>query len=292
MATAVAVSNQERSRGATMLGWAALLACVVLVYGKTLITLGRNWWSDDNYSHGLLVPFAIAFLIHQEYPRWKQIAHRPSGMGAVAIVFSQIVGLAGYLGAEFFLQRVSIAMLACGIVLFLWGWRQLREMALIVLLFLLAVPLPAIVFNQVALPLQLVASVVSEKALTVLDIPVFREGNILILPNVTLSVAEACSGIRSLMSLITLAVMIAYFLPARWLVRCLFVLSAVPVAIVANSMRVAGTGVLARHWGEAAAQGFFHSFSGWLIFVVAMLILAGEAMLCTRFFRHREAAHV
>lgn len=274
-----------------MLGWAALLACVVLVYGKTLITLGRNWWSDDNYSHGLLVPFAIAFLIHQEYPRWKQIAHRPSGMGAVAIVFSQIVGLAGYLGAEFFLQRVSIAMLACGIVLFLWGWRQLREMALIVLLFLLAVPLPAIIFNQVALPLQLVASVVSEKTLNMLSIPVFREGNILILPNITLSVAEACSGIRSLMSLITLAVMIAYFLPARWLVRCLFVLSAVPVAIVANSMRVAGTGVLARHWGEAAAQGFFHSFSGWLIFVVAMLILAGEAMLCTRFFRHREAAH-
>jgi exosortase len=290
LATAIAVSNQEGTRRWARLGWVALSVCTALVYGRTFVTLARDWWTDDNYSHGLLVPFAIGFLIYQESPRWRQLQHRPSWIGSLLILFSQVVGLAGYLGAEYFLQRVSFAFFVCGVILFLYGWRQLREVALILLLFLLAVPLPAIVFNQVALPLQLIASMVSEKVLTVLNIPVFREGNILALPNITLSVAEACSGIRSLMSLITLAVMIAYFLPVRWLWRCLFVFSAVPVAIFANSMRVAGTGILARHWGEAAAQGFFHSFSGWLIFVFAMIILGIEAGIFVKLQRQEAVS--
>jgi exosortase len=149
-------------------------------------------------------------------------------------------------------------------------------------LYLLTVPLPTLIFNQIALPLQLIASITSERILNLLNIPVFREGNILQLPNITLSVAEACSGIRSLMSLITLAVMLAYFLPVRWAWRLLFVASAVPIAIVANSMRVAGTGILARYWGQAAAQGFFHSFSGWLIFVVAFAMLMLEMTVLTK----------
>ena len=283
MATAAASTSQFYERRMTLGSWAALLACVLLVYARTFFLLGKDWWTDDNYSHGLLLPVALGFLIHQERSEWSRLKSKPSWFGIPIIVFSQLVALVGYLGAEFFLQRVSFAIFAAGVVVYVWGWKLLRETLLLIFLYLLTVPLPAIIFNQIALPLQLFASTVSEHVLGWLNIPVFREGNILELPNMTLSVAEACSGIRSLMSLITLAVMLAYFLPVRWKWRVAFVVSAVPVAVLCNSARVAGTGILARHFGEAAAQGFFHSFSGWLIFVLAFALLSLEMMLLGKF---------
>jgi exosortase len=261
------------------------------VYGTTFVQLAKQWWQDDNYSHGLLLPFAIAFLAYQEHPRWRACDGKGSWWGLSIAGLSQLVALVGYLGAEFFLQRTSFAIFAVGVVVYLWGWRLLREVWLLVLLYLLTVPLPAIIFNQVALPLQLFASTVSEHVLNALNIPVYREGNILQLPNLTLSVAEACSGIRSLMSLVTLAVMLAYFLPTRWIWRVAFVATAVPVAIICNSARVAGTGVLARYWGEAAAQGFFHSFSGWLIFLLAFVILFAEMAMLGRLLGSRTEGH-
>jgi exosortase len=278
LATGAAATSEFHPSKAPYVQWGAVLACVLLVYGKTLALLVKDWWTDDNYSHGLLLPVALGFLIYQERAGWQRLEAKPSWLGIPVIVFSQIVALVGYLGAEFFLQRVSFAILAVGIVLYVWGWKLLREVWLLIFLYLLTVPLPALIFNQIALPLQLFASAVSEHVLGFLGIPVFREGNILELPNLTLSVAEACSGIRSLMSLITLAVMLAYFLPVRWKWRVAFVASAIPVAVICNAARVAGTGILGRHFGEAAAQGFFHSFSGWLIFVLAFALLSLEMM--------------
>lgn len=266
----------------THASWAAVGTCVLLVYAQTFYLLAKDWWTDDNYSHGLLLPVALGFLIHQERGSWQRLSWKPSWLGIPLILFSQMVALIGYLGAEFFLQRVSFAIFAAGVVVYVWGWKLLREVLLLIFLYLLTVPLPSIIFNQIALPLQLFASTVSENVLGWLSIPVFREGNILELPNMTLSVAEACSGIRSLMSLITLAVMMAYFMPVRWKWRVLFVASAVPVAIICNAARVAGTGILARHFGESAAQGFFHSFSGWLIFVLAFALLTLEMMIMNK----------
>jgi exosortase len=269
-------------RRSTLAYWVAVGACVLLVYFQTFYLLAKDWWTDDNYSHGLLLPVALGFLIHQERASWQRLPLNSSWTGIPLILFSQLVALVGYLGAEFFLQRVSFAIFAAGVVVYVWGWRLLREVLLLIFLYLLTVPLPSIIFNQIALPLQLFASTVSENVLGWLNIPVFREGNVLELPNMTLSVAEACSGIRSLMSLITLAVMLAYFMPVRWKWRVLFVASAVPVAIICNAARVAGTGILARHFGEVAAQGFFHSFSGWLIFVLAFALLTVEMMVLNK----------
>lgn len=285
-----ATVTEFRTKRMTLVSWSALLACVLVVYAKTFFLLAKDWWSDDNYSHGLLLPVALGFLIYEERAGWGRLRSKPSWIGVPIVVLSQIVALVGYLGAEFFLQRVSFAIFVAGVIIYLWGWRLLRELLLLILLYLLTVPLPAIIFNQIALPLQLFASTVSEHVLGWLNIPVYREGNILELPNMTLSVAEACSGIRSLMSLITLAVMLAYFLPVRWKWRVAFVASAVPVAIICNAARVAGTGVLARHFGEAAAQGFFHSFSGWLIFVLAFALLSLEMMLVSRFASRGKGA--
>ena len=135
------------------------------------------------------------------------------------------------------------------------------------------IPIPAIVFNQVAFPLQLLASRFGESALQLADIPVLREGNVITLAHTQLEVAEACSGIRSLISLLTLGIVIGYFAHSSVIVRWLLAIATVPVAIAANGLRVAGTGIAAHYYGPEAAQGFFHSFSGWLVFLVALAML-------------------
>ena len=266
--------------------WAALaglLLAVVWLYHRVLMGLASEWWKNDDYSHGLLLPFVLGYLIHQKKDYISTIPLRRSWLGLALIACSQAVHIVGFLGAEFFLQRVSFVMLLAGMVLFLLGWQHLWEGAFALLLIVLAIPLPSIVFNAVSFPLQLIASSWAESVLHLMNIPVLREGNILTLSSLTLSVAEACSGIRSLMSLITLGVMVAYFLPFRWWLRALFILSMVPIAIVANSFRVGGTGVLAHYYGEAAAQGFFHTFSGWLVFVFALAVVFLEVTLLMRF---------
>jgi exosortase len=258
------------------LAWGALAIVVVLVYGKVLVDLALDMWGRDDYSHGILIPFALAYLIHQKREYVRQLPLRRSGFGLIIVLGSQLVNLVGFMGAEFFLQRVSFVIFLAGVILFVYGWKHLWESAFALLLLLLAIPLPAIVFNAVALPLQLVASSTAEHVLQFFNIPVLREGNILNLANMQLSVAEACSGIRSLMSLITLGVMVAYFLPYRWWVRSIFIISTIPVAVVANAFRVGGTGMLAHQYGLRAAEGFFHTFSGWLVFVCAFFILMAE----------------
>lgn len=256
-----------------------LLVVSVLVYGKTLAGLAVDWWQNPDYSHGLLLPFALGYILYQKKDKLAAMAIRPSWLGLAIIVASQVVNLVGFLGAEFFLQRFSFLLFLAGLILFLMGPLHLAESAFALLLLFFAIPLPAIVFNAVSLPLQFIASSWAESFLRVCQIPVYREGNILMLAQQTLNVAEACSGIRSLMSLITLGVMIAYFLPFRWWLKALFIASTVPIALVANSFRVAGTGVLSSWYGEAAAQGFFHTFSGWLVFVCAFGFLILEVTL-------------
>lgn len=272
-------------------GWVLLFIGFSLVYAKTLAGLAGEWWTNPDYSHGLLIPFAIGYLIYEKRKSLAAMPLHPSWFGFVLIVLSQLINLVGFLGAEFFLQRTSFVLLLAGLILFFAGWQQLKESAFALLLLVLAVPLPVIVFNLVALPLQLIASSWAESFLRVCQIPVLREGNLLVLAEQTLNVTEACSGIRSLMSLVTLGLLLAYFLPFRWMVRVAFVLTTVPIAIVANAFRVGGTGVLATYFGQKAAQGFFHTFSGWLVFVFAFVVLLGEVTLLKRFFGKDRKTH-
>jgi exosortase len=160
-----------------------------------------------------------------------------------------------------------------GAVLFILGWQHLKLLAFPLGVLLLMVPIPAIIFNQIVFPLQLIASRAGETALATAGIPVLREGNIIILANTTLEVAEACSGIRSLVSLLTLAIVFGYFTDPRPGVRVAIALCAIPVAILSNALRVAGTGIAAHYYGAAAAEGFFHSFSGWIVFIAAFVML-------------------
>jgi exosortase len=260
-----------------------LFVLFLIVYGPILIDLCKEWWTNDDYSHGLLVPFAIAYLIWEKRKSLRDLPLQPSNWGLAILLTSQLALTIGYLGAEFFVQRTSLLIFLAGTLIFIAGWRYFSHLAFSLFLLLLAIPLPAIVFNAIALPLQLIASSWAESFLRVCQVPVYRDGNILQLSRQLLNVTEACSGIRSLMSLVSLATMLAYFLPLRWWARFIFVLTAVPIAITANSFRVAGTGLLAQSFGERAAQGFFHTFSGWLVFLFAFVVLLGELLLMQRF---------
>jgi exosortase len=254
---------------------AAVAAAVmfVLLYRHVLVKLVHDWYYDDNYSHGfLIIPLAL-YLAWERRDRFLSRPTRPSAWGLFVVVASVAVLLAGVLGSELFLTRISIVGTVAGSVLYLSGWQRTRVMVFPIAILLLMIPLPAIIFNQIAFPLQLLASRVGEATLTSVEIPVLREGNVLVLANTSLEVAEACSGIRSLVSLLTLGIVFGYFTDSRLWMRTVIALSTIPIAIVANGGRVAGTGIAAHRFGPEAAQGFLHEFSGWMVFVVAFLMM-------------------
>jgi exosortase len=243
------------------------------MYHEVIAKLVANWRDDGNYSHGfLIVPIAL-YLAWERRHRFLAATHRPAAFGLVVVVGSILVLLTGILGSELFLTRISILGTLTGAVLFLFGWQRLRVLAFPLAFLLLMIPLPAIIFNQITMPLQLLASRAGELTLRAADIPVLREGNVLVLANTSLEVAEACSGIRSLISLLTLGIVFGYFTDPRGWVRTLIALSTIPIAILANGARVAGTGIAAHRFGPEAAQGFFHEFSGIVLFAVAFLLM-------------------
>ncbi|HKY20065.1 MAG TPA: exosortase A [Vicinamibacterales bacterium] len=254
---------------------ALLVASFVLLYWRVIQKLIYDWSHDENYSHGfLIVPLAAYFVWERQAPL-RATPIGPSLWGFVILVGSMVVLLAGLLGAELFLSRIAIIGTLIGGILFVLGWKHLKILAFPLVILLLMIPIPSIIFNQIVFPLQLLASRVGETSLSAAGIPVLREGNLIILSNTTLEVAEACSGIRSLVSLLTLGIVYGYFVDTRASVRTAIALSAIPVAIVANGFRVAGTGLAAHYYGPETAEGFFHTFSGWLVFIVAFLLLFG-----------------
>jgi exosortase len=199
----------------------------------------------------------------------------------------------GHIGAELFLMRSSIIVVITGLVVYLCGWKILRLLIFPLAYLLFMIPLPAIILNTVTFPLQLLAAKLSTASLQLIGLPVYREGNIIFLPHSTLEIVEACSGIRSLVSLLALAVVFAYMTQRHTGRRWLLVASAIPIALVANAFRIWGTGVLAFLYGTKVAEGFYHTFAGWLVFVVAFVLLLSEGCLLSllskaRFARERE----
>jgi exosortase len=252
---------------------AALLLSFVYTYAGVLRKLAYDWTHDDNYSHGwLIVPLALFFAWRQR-ESLLEMPPRPALIGLIPIAAALMLLVAGLLGAELFLSRVSIVVFVTGAVLFLLGWQHLRMLAFPLAFLLLMIPLPAIIFNQIALPLQLVASRFGQSTIELAGIPVLREGNVIVLSNTTLEVADACSGIRSLVSLLTLGIVYGYFMDSRGWVRAIVALWTIPVAILTNALRVAGTGIAAHYYGAGVAEGFFHTFSGWMVFVAAIALL-------------------
>jgi exosortase len=270
---------------------AALAGSVALVYAPVFSRLIRDWRTDDNYSHGfLIVPLAV-FFAWQRRAELRREPARPAPVAGLILIAGSLALLAvGTLASEFFVTRISFIGALVGIVLFLLGTTHLRLLAFPLGFLLLMIPIPAIVFNQIAFPLQLGASRLGETVIALAGVPVLREGNVIVLPATTLEVAEACSGLRSLISLLTLGIVFGYFVDERPGVRVGLALATIPLAILTNALRVAGTGVASHYWSPQAAEGFFHTFSGWLIFVTTFAMLVVIARVLRGVFPERSAA--
>jgi len=283
----------------------AVSAALAFAYATVLRKLGIDWWTDQNYSHGLLIPFVIGFILWSNRKRFKQTPARPSVFWGGAAVLCALFALwAGTAGAELYTQRMSLVLMLAGIVVYFWGFRLLRLTLVPLTLLVLAIPIPIIVFNKIAFPLQIFASRCAVWSMRLFDISVLRTGNVIeLLPRGALEtkkleVVEACSGIRSLMTLVTLSVVFAYVThPADsgpgsrspWWKRygfwrsAILVMAAVPIAILTNALRVSGTGVLAHYYGTGVADGFFHTFSGWVIYISAALLMFAVGWILDRF---------
>ena len=268
-----------RRNGYPLAAGALLTGLVVWLYRPVLVALLRQWWAEPDYSHGFLIPVIAAYLIWERWPRLRSQPVTPAGAGLGVLIAGVAIFVVANMAAELFVMRTSILVVLAGLIVFLLGSGHLRLLAFPLLYLLLMIPPPAIVFNAITFPLQLFAAGAATTSLQLLDVPVLREGNIITLANAKLEVAEACSGVRSLLALVALAATYAYFTQTgRWR-RAVLVASAVPIAVVANAARVAGTGLLAHMFGEEVALGFFHSFSGWLVFVAAFALLCLEGFV-------------
>jgi exosortase D (VPLPA-CTERM-specific) len=288
---------------------AILISAVVLSYLAVLRKLGQDWWVDENYSHGLLVPIVIAFIVWNEWGRLRRSAAAgPAWLGGALIVAAVLMLLAGTLAAELFTQRISLVFMLAGIVVYLFGTRVLNILAVPFALLLLAIPIPQIVFNRIAFPLQIWASQTAVWGIRLFDVPTVRRGNVIdILPGgstqtISLEVVEACSGIRSLMTLVTLALVLAYFTrrdpdgnfagftkPEFFRAVILMVL-AVPIAVLTNAARVTGTGFLTYYYGRQATEGTWHDLSGWLVYIAALVLLIGANFILGKIFRARGSS--
>jgi exosortase len=263
----------EAGFGAVALPMMVLGGLLAVIYHDVLFRMGLQWYADQDASHGFLVPFLSAYFIWERRQQLPTLPVSPSVWGAGALGIGLLMLVMGLGGAELYLQRSSLIVVLAGLTLLILGPAFLRVLVFPIVFLFFMVPLPAIVINAVAFPLQLFAAKAAAFCLYNVGIPVLREGNVIFLASTQLEVAEACSGIRSLQSLLALGTVFAYFSQSRMWKRWTLVLLSIPIAILANAFRVSGTGVLAHYWGAEAAEGFYHTFSGWLIFVVAFGLL-------------------
>jgi exosortase len=251
-----------------------LLGVLVLwLYWSVLFHLAGQWWHNPNFSHGFFVPLFSAFVIWQDRHQFARLPLRPSWFGLAILAFALCVLIVGQMGAELFLSRSSLLLVLAGVTVLFLGWNFFRAALFPWAFLILMIPIPAIIFNQITFPLQLLASKVAASTLPLFGVPILREGNVINLPSMALEVAEACSGIRSLMSLVTLAIIYGFLMERRLWVRCLLTVASVPIAVVANSVRIIGTGLLVQYWDPDKAEGYFHASWGWIIFVISLVLL-------------------
>lgn len=262
-----------------------IFGLLVACYLPVLNGLVKQWNNDEDMGHGFFVPVIAAVIAWQKRGELAAIPAKSNWLGLVLVAWGALQLTIATLGAELFLQRTAFVLAVIGSVWFLTGTAYLRALWFPLLLLFFMVPLPAIIYNQITFPLQLLASRVAETTLMLIGIPVLREGNILELAGQRLQVVEACSGIRSLLSLTFLSLVYGYFFEKMTWLRVVLFLSTIPVALITNSGRVTLTGIL---WeiNPEYAQGFFHSATGWVIFVAALVMLVAIHQALYRFHRY------
>lgn len=271
------------------LSWGSVVllgGLLVLLFWDVVPAMANVWWTDEAYSHGLLIP---PLAIYVAWLNRDDVLAAPAVSDSRGLVLAAAgcgIHLLGRLGAEFFLTRVSLVLILAGIILTYWGMARLWKLSFSLILLATMVPIPQIVYNKLAAPLQLFASSMASNTLELMGVAIFRDGNVMHLSGISLGVAEACSGLRSISSLSVLALVIGYFVCSSVGVRGLLFFMSFPVAIAVNVMRIVITALFAQE-NPALAEGFFHSFSGWVVFLVGFAFIYGIAVVFARLERSR-----
>jgi exosortase len=250
-----------------------LIASFGYLYAHTVTKLVHDWNTDDNFSHGFLIPVISVFMIWQKRDDLAKKIIKPTLWGLLIVVGAMAMHIVGNIGAEMFIMRSSIIFCLLGVCIFLFGFSVATAVLVPILYLFFMIPIPAIIWNQIAFPLQLLAAKLSATMVQLLGITVLREGNVLHLSNTTLEVVDACSGLRSLTSLLALSAAFAYISTLAAVSKWFLFLSAIPIAIVVNIIRLTVTAILARYVGPETAHGFLHDLSGVVVFVVAFGLL-------------------
>jgi len=263
---------------------ALTIALAIAVFAPVLYYMIYHWKQVADYSHGFLVaPLAIYFAWERR-AQLRRTPVRPSWWGVLPLALGSLALAIGRLGVELMAMRTAFVITLHGLVLLLLGRKVYRVLAFPLFFLFLMVPLPQSLANTVTFPLQLIATDLAMVPLYWLHIPALREGNIIHLADTQLLVAEACSGLRSVMALGTLGVVFAYFFRKNLVERLILVLSTIPIAILVNSFRVSLTGILTHRYGEAAAEGVIHQTEGFFTFALAFALLLLEAWLLQLFW--------
>jgi len=272
------------------IAWVSVL--IAICYFTVIIHLVSQWANDEDMGHGFFVPVIAGYIAWQKRDQLAAHVPRPNWWGLAILLWGAAQLYIATLGAELFLTRTSLVISIIGSVLLLGGTEYLRILSFPLFLLFFMVPIPAVIYNQITFPLQLLASRVAENSISLLGIPVIREGNVLELAQQKLNVVEACSGIRSLLTLTFLSLVYGYFFEKRTWVRVLLFLSTIPIAITANAGRVTITGILANFKPELA-EGLFHEAEGWVIFMVALglLLLLHQIIIRTTNLVQSRSAH-
>jgi exosortase len=263
------------------------LGCTVLIgvfalYFPFLVKLVGDWGTNEDYSHGYFIPFLSAYFIYCQRNELRELQVKPNSWGLVLVALGLVQLLVAKIGSEFFLQRTSLIPVILGLILYLLGWQFFKKLFFPILYLVFMIPLPAIIWNKIAFPMQLFASSITESVVYAIGLPIYREGNVLHLSETTLEVVAACSGLRSLMTMFALSGALAFLsILTSWRKWILF-FSAAPIATIANIIRLSSTAVLASFFGSDVAHGFLHDFSGLVVFILGLAMLLSVNALLNR----------
>lgn len=250
-----------------------LTLAFAFLFNHTIAKLIKDWSTDDNFSHGFLVPFIAGYMIWHNREQLTRLNIKTNHWGYLVIAMGMALHIVGNVGAELFTMRFSILITLAGLTILLFGSEIFKTIMVPICYLVLMIPIPAIIWNNIAFPLQLFAAKLSSGIIAFLGIAILREGNVLHLANTSLEVVDACSGLRSLTSMIALSAAFAYISNLKNFGKWILFLSAIPIAVAVNIVRLTVTAILARYYGPEIAQGFLHDLSGMVIFVVALILL-------------------
>jgi len=259
-----------------------IVSGLILLYYKTFIGLVYDWQHNDNFSHGFFIPLISGFMIYTLRKPLHDIPFKPFNSGLLLLLLGLCQLIIARIGSEFFLDRTSLILVLLGLSLFLFGIEWTKKVKIPIFYLIFMIPLPEIIWNRIAFPMQLFASYWAEIAIQFLGIPIFRQGNVLHLSNTTLEVVDACSGLRSLVTMFALSALVTWFMNASIIRKWILFFAAIPIAVLANIIRLTVTAMLASQYGENMAQGFLHDFSGLLIFAFGLSLLMFVNYLLTK----------